>query len=78
MSYAPNNNTTYPPQLTVEETHVARQPAARAMMSPSVSTGESKQQEATMRLRGGCPGHFCGLPILPCRCDICIIPIPCC
>ncbi|WWD22290.1 hypothetical protein CI109_106781 [Kwoniella shandongensis] len=77
MSYTPST-TGYPPQPTIEQIHVARQPSAKASMSPSVSTGESKQQEETMRLRGGCPGHLCGLPILPCRCDICIFPIPCC
>ncbi|WVR03425.1 hypothetical protein IAU60_000416 [Kwoniella sp. DSM 27419] len=75
MSSAPVN-AVYPPQPSIEQT----QPMAKATMNlQGASVGEpSKQQEETMRLRGGCPGHFCGLPILPCRCDICIIPLPCC
>ncbi|WVF66462.1 hypothetical protein IAT40_001202 [Kwoniella sp. CBS 6097] len=79
MSYSPTN-TAYPPQPTIEPSYVARQPVAKNTMHAqnAAAAGESKQQEETMRLRGGCPGKFCGLPILPCRCDICIIPIPCC
>ncbi|OCF34954.1 hypothetical protein I317_06278 [Kwoniella heveanensis CBS 569] len=79
MSYS-TSNAAYPPQPTIEPSYVARQPAAKSMMNAqkAADAGESKQQEEIMRLRGGCPGKFCGLPILPCRCDICIIPIPCC
>ncbi|KAI9636009.1 uncharacterized protein MKK02DRAFT_44707 [Dioszegia hungarica] len=66
-------------QPSIEQGYVAKQPAAQTMMnSKTPATGESTQKDDVLRLRGGCPGKFCGLPILPCRCDICIIPIPCC
>ncbi|WWC57878.1 uncharacterized protein I303_100413 [Kwoniella dejecticola CBS 10117] len=78
MSYHANTPTLQA-QPSIEQPYVAKQPAAKSMMNASSAPSEeSKQQEEAMRLRGGCPGHLCGLPILPCRCDICIIPIPCC
>ncbi|KAL1413675.1 hypothetical protein Q8F55_001454 [Vanrija albida] len=66
--------TTYPPA-------VATQPAAARKMDATAAPptpGQTQTDGDVMRLRGGCPGRLCGLPILPCRCDICIIPIPCC
>ncbi|RXK37288.1 hypothetical protein M231_05430 [Tremella mesenterica] len=76
----------YPPQAqvksqlqvqpSIEQQYVAKQPMAREGMS--MNPGPTSSQQDPMRLRGGCPGKFCGLPILPCACDICIIPIPCC
>ncbi|WWC85574.1 uncharacterized protein L201_000438 [Kwoniella dendrophila CBS 6074] len=79
MSYPTSSPAILQAQPSIEQPYTAKQPSAKATMNAkSVNPEESKQQEETMRLRGGCPGHFCGLPILPCRCDICIIPIPCC
>ncbi|WWC97368.1 hypothetical protein V866_004247 [Kwoniella sp. B9012] len=79
MSYQLTTAPTLQAQPSIEQPYVAKQPSAKTMMNAkSPSSEESGQKEEAMRLRGGCPGHFCGLPILPCRCDICIIPIPCC
>ncbi|WVQ81038.1 hypothetical protein IAT38_003145 [Cryptococcus sp. DSM 104549] len=78
-SYPPTNAATMNPvQPQIEQSYVARQPSTQPTMDMKNPSGESKQDEEVLRLRGGCPGHFCGLPILPCRCDICIFPIPCC
>ncbi|RSH77634.1 uncharacterized protein EHS24_003194 [Apiotrichum porosum] len=58
---------------------VAQQPTAKATMNSTAAPTTAGQPESEpLRLRGGCPGKFCGLPILPCRVDICCIPIPCC
>ncbi|GFZ43769.1 hypothetical protein JCM24511_01489 [Saitozyma sp. JCM 24511] len=74
------NTSTNAVQPSIEMPYVAKQPTSWTTMSPKgVEQGESTtQREETLRLRGGCPGKLCGLPILPCACDICIIPIPCC
>ncbi|KAK1926304.1 hypothetical protein DB88DRAFT_481387 [Papiliotrema laurentii] len=67
-------------QPTIETPYVSQQPTQKKTMTTGMMIDDtpSKQQEEVLRLRGGCPGRFCGLPILPCRCDICIFPIPCC
>ncbi|BEJ17150.1 hypothetical protein CspHIS471_0605510 [Cutaneotrichosporon sp. HIS471] len=71
--------TQYPPKDDTAQLVVAQQPTAKNTMSATATPpGESPQTENVLRLRGGCPGKLCGLPILPCRCNICIIPIPCC
>jgi len=72
-----NMDAQYNTQPSIESTYVAKQPVAKTSMTMSPTNTESKQSEEALRLRGGCPGNFCGLPILPCPCDICIIPCCC-
>ncbi|ALO69614.1 hypothetical protein CNK02775 [Cryptococcus deneoformans JEC21] len=83
MSYPPTTTYQHPTQPSIDAPVVAKQPISQRVMDirnagSRESIQEKQQDEEVMRLRGGCPGHLCGLPILPCRCDICIIPIPCC
>ncbi|CED82523.1 hypothetical protein [Phaffia rhodozyma] len=66
----------YPPVPVVQQVQQQQQQPGKTTMSMNNVQEGSKQDGAAMRLRGGCPGHLCGLPILPCHCDICIIP--CC
>ncbi|KAL7418956.1 hypothetical protein Q5752_006640 [Cryptotrichosporon argae] len=65
--------TSYTPATAVQPSIdvVAAQPQGKTMMAAPAAKGDSNQSEA-QRLRGGCPGHFCGLPILPCPIDICV------
>ncbi|WOO76570.1 uncharacterized protein LOC62_01G000197 [Vanrija pseudolonga] len=59
--------TSYPPTTTVTQ---AQQPVAARKMdptSPPPATAAHQADEQVLRLRGGCPGRLCGLPILPCR-----------
>ncbi|WVN90138.1 uncharacterized protein L203_105373 [Cryptococcus depauperatus CBS 7841] len=77
MSYPPSQEIRYV-QPVIDQPNILKQPALKPNMDIHATTERSSQVEETLRLRGGCPGRFCGLPILPCRCDICIIPIPCC
>ncbi|XAO26420.1 hypothetical protein I312_105257 [Cryptococcus bacillisporus CA1280] len=83
MSYPPTTTYRNPTQPAIDAPVVAKQPISQRVMDirnagSKEPTQEQQQDEEVMRLRGGCPGRFCGLPILPCACDICIIPIPCC
>ncbi|GMK57705.1 hypothetical protein CspeluHIS016_0405390 [Cutaneotrichosporon spelunceum] len=71
--------TQYSSHVDTPQLIVAQQPTTKNTMNATMKPpGESPQTEDVLRLRGGCPGKLCGLPILPCKCDICIIPIPCC
>ncbi|KIR29976.1 hypothetical protein I307_00052 [Cryptococcus deuterogattii 99/473] len=69
MSYPPSTTYRNPTQPSIDAPVIAKQPISQRVMDirnagSKEPTQERQQDEEVMRLRGGCPGRFCGLP--PC------------
>nr|XP_019014282.1 uncharacterized protein I206_00364 [Kwoniella pini CBS 10737]OCF53063.1 hypothetical protein I206_00364 [Kwoniella pini CBS 10737] len=51
-------------QPSIEQPYVAKQPAAKTMMNATSANTQVSNQQEPLRLRGGCPGHLCGLHVI--------------
>ncbi|ODN75819.1 hypothetical protein, variant 2 [Cryptococcus amylolentus CBS 6039] len=61
-SYPPTNTFNNVQPALQENPYVQKQPMTQPSMdAQQVPAGSNQEDEQVMRLRGGCPGHFCGL-----------------